>query len=50
MVEAGLYGVARVYGAVFSAAGIESQVHSVLLCAGILTCLAGAILCSRSGI
>jgi multicomponent Na+:H+ antiporter subunit D len=45
MVEAGLYGIARVYGVMFSATGIGPRVHSLLLGAGIVTAIAGAILC-----
>jgi multicomponent Na+:H+ antiporter subunit D len=45
MVEAGLYGIARVYGSIFSQTGIGDRVRLVLTCAGVVTCLAGAAMC-----
>lgn len=45
MVEAGLYGVARVYGSMFSQTGIGDRARQVLICAGVVTCLAGAAMC-----
>jgi multicomponent Na+:H+ antiporter subunit D len=45
MVEAGIYGIWRVHGEVFAATGLGHRASDILVWAGTITCLTGAVLC-----